>query len=66
MMASVVPTVVVVGTGSIGSRHMDVFSRLGARVIAIPRRRERRIELEREEVNILRGLLNALQGPKSK
>jgi len=48
MMETAAPIIAVVGTGSIGSRHMNVLSHLGATVIAVPQRPERRNELERE------------------
>lgn len=59
MTASAAPVVAVAGTGSIGSRHMDVFRRLGARVVAVPQRRGRREELEREGVACAGGLREA-------
>jgi len=49
---------------SVGSNFFDPGS--GSKLPARWRRLFSRNQLEREEVNILRGLLNALQGPKAK
>lgn len=42
----VLPKCVVLGTGSIGRRHLAVLSEVGAEVIAVPIRSQRRQELE--------------------
>lgn len=40
------PAVAVLGTGSIGTRHLGVLKALGAKAIAVPLREKRRAELE--------------------
>jgi predicted dehydrogenase len=42
------PVVAVLGTGSIGTRHLGVVKSFGAKAVAVPLRRERRAELEGE------------------
>jgi len=52
-------TLAVLGTGSIGMRHIGVLSALGARVIAVPARPERAAELAGQGLTSVRSLEEA-------
>lgn len=55
-------TVAVVGTGSIGMRHLEIFRRLpGIRVVAIPVRAERRGELKEQHYAVTDTLEDAVE-----
>lgn len=56
------PTICVLGTGSIGLRHVEVLRRAGARVVAVPARPERVAELRAQGIDAAPGL-DALETP---
>lgn len=58
------PTVCVLGTGSIGLRHVEVLRRAGARVVAVPARPERVAELRAQGIEAVASL-EAIDGELS-